>query len=208
MVENEGDRTACPTTICRGIYWHNPSQHDIFASQSSHSNTSPAEWDPVQELLPASPSLKNLLRKRIGGYGKEDIDSCPHGAVIFGRAKSSKFTWPDVFGGPVIAGPDDAEDSQVQPLGSSSPSHDSSSADSGRAYTTSTASGTQVTNLTSPLCSRLSAAGNSGSVSGSGSQQGSLGSTRMAEAAESVTEVETDGDLGPTQRRGSLSLRR
>lgn len=206
LVESEGDRTTCPLTICRGIYWHNPSQHNMFAFQLSTNTTPPPpEWDPVQELLPASSNLKHVLHKRTGGYRTVDIDFCQHSAVIFGHAKSSKFTWPDLFGDPVIAGPDDTEGSPMQPLDPGTLSHDSSSADNRRDSMALTVPSSQTTCRTSPISSTLSMAGASGSVFISGSQQASLEGTRT-ENAEPATGARVRRDLQPntTPRKRSF----
>jgi len=93
IVANEGDRTTKPLTLAAGITWHNPSRHSPFAIDVGVDLDG---WHPVQELLPANFNLRGLL-SQTSGSETMDMDSCPpHGAVIFGRPKSSLFTWPDM----------------------------------------------------------------------------------------------------------------
>jgi len=152
IVDNEGDRTTEPLTLAAGITWHNPSRRSPFATDM---DVDLDGWHPVQELLPASFNLRGLL-SQTRGSGTIDMDSCPpHGAVIFGRPKSSLFTWPDM-GEAAAAEPSAADllagiadDSQMQDSKVSSDDCTSSALAAGRDQTD--VSDGQDTAMTSPM---------------------------------------------------------
>jgi len=219
MIENHGDKTSSPLTISRGVLWHNPSEHNIFMlSLHSKSSPYPAGWAPVQELLPAAPNLRGLLL-RIGGSGKVDVDSCQHGAVIFGRSKSSKFTWPDLLGDLNMAGASaDSNDGQDSPMQTPEilPA-ESSSAETGSSGTNAylSVSVTHETQLTSPMSSRLSIAASSGSQHGS--VKGSMGSaqegpcfhhdpTSRKRGVDALSDEEESGRRGITNKMRRVNL--
>jgi len=85
-----GDKNTRPFTLAAGILWHNPGERSPFGVDKGSTSVSP-RWNPVQELFPANLIFRRLLQNR----APVDIDSCQHGAVVFGSHKS-KWHWPDV----------------------------------------------------------------------------------------------------------------
>lgn len=144
IIDNEGDWTTKPLTLAGGVIWHSPSPDSPFADDRG---VNPDSWNPVQELLPASSNFRGLLLQ-LKGSGTVDVDSCEHGAVIFGRSESSWFTWPDM-GDPAsidsIAAPPTLtkEDSQMQGVETSSGGSSSTARIEG--------SDSQDTPMTSPM---------------------------------------------------------
>jgi len=209
---NEGDRTTKPLTLSAGIIWHNPSQHSPFALDSS---VDPERWNPVQELLPAS-SMFRGLRSQIEKSETVDIDSCQHGAVIFGHPKSSRFSWPNTreltaIDSPEVALSGSAEDLQMRSAEASSGSLD----DSIRPGTEGMVSDGQDTQMTSPTGSLpRSQSGQSSSCLGLGMepeprpgfQSSAEGSpTTATEAAASASGVGLRLGIGMTAKKRAAS---
>jgi len=140
----------------------------------------PDTWNPVQELLPANFNFRGLL-SQIKGSGIVDIDSCQHGAVIFGRPESSRLTWPDM-GDPTsmelvaASSTRSIEDSQMQWVGASS---DGSSSSARVSTEKMEGSDGQDTPMTSPVGSlSRSRSGQSSTLSGSGVAPVSMSSSQ------------------------------
>lgn len=195
-----GEVNTNPLKLSAGVIWHNPSKHDIFAPSNSEE-----EWNPVQELLPEG-SLQALPFLRNWGSKIEiNSDQHEHGAVIFGRTKSSRFTWPDPLDDPVVIDPaPTARSMENTPMQTLEVPNDSSSADSPGATGCSTGSSTQAS---------ISAAATLGLSQGEGPQRDlvdstdspSAGSSKKRDAAALGDEGVSLSDFLPTRNGGGSS---
>jgi hypothetical protein len=86
IIDRDGDRATQPLTLSRGVLWHNPSQSSPFEVRGDGS----PGIDVVQELHPSDSTFQSLVAGMKSSTGV-DVDACEHGAVIFGRSKSSRF---------------------------------------------------------------------------------------------------------------------
>ncbi|KAK0614458.1 hypothetical protein B0T14DRAFT_606748 [Immersiella caudata] len=86
IIDRDGDRGTKPLTLSRGIVWHNPSRSNPFEGRGHGS-----PWiDVVQELHSLDSPFQSLIPRMKSSTGV-DVDACEHGALIFGRSKSSQF---------------------------------------------------------------------------------------------------------------------
>lgn len=216
IVDHEGDKTTKPLTLTADVFWHNPSQHSPFAADDSSAD--PQGWDPVQELLPANSTFRGLL-SQMKGSETVDIDSCQHGAVIFGHPKSSRFAWLGIGEPATVEAPaaapstGGAEDVQMQSVGEAS--SDSPGDDSVQASTewmNSDGQDTQMTTPTGSLSRRQS--DESSSCLGSGAEPGSTpgfqssteeSATAATEAPPSTSGPDSLLGLGSTARKRAAS---
>ncbi|KAK4448373.1 hypothetical protein QBC34DRAFT_327770 [Podospora aff. communis PSN243] len=203
VVDNEGDRTTEPLTLSLGVAWHNPLQHDPFTMGTGFD---PETWSPVQELLPTSFSLRAIFSRKSGTF---DIDSCQHGAAIFGRSKSPIFTWPDIpdvkLEYSTTSGLAESTEGQARPANAISSGSTSSD---GISRQQTVCLDAQDTSMTSPIGGvGRSGSGQSSTLLGSGAA-GDSGSSSQLSAEEdsnrgSLTPFAT---LWPTKKRAASQM--
>lgn len=150
IIDSEGDWTTKPPTLTAGIMWHNSSQRNPVSPNECQS--------PIQELIPSNSKFRGLFSSTRGS-ASVDLNDSKHGAVIFGRCKSSRLTRPDV-GDPLAIAPstesdaldEDMEDAKLHTAEDSS----DISVKSMQTSTNWTGAEGRDTRLTTPLGSGLS----------------------------------------------------